>query len=721
MTSRAWFMAGLLALHVPLAWSQSDLAQLDTMTIFGEAEDLPRTVGSAHLVDEAQLRSFAYDDLNRVLNTVPGLYIREEDGFGLRPNIGLRGANSDRSQKITLMEDGVLFGPAPYAAPAAYYFPLTVRMTGVEVYKGPAAIPYGPQTIGGAINLLSAPLDPDAPGLLSLAGGSFAYRRAQYRQALSLGQTDVQAEVVHVASDGFKELPSGADTGFDKTEAMLRLGRNLGPGRLELRFGYATEVSDETYLGLTEDDFRRDADQRYAASALDRMDWDWQGLRADYVLPVWGGRLHATAYDHRFTRAWLKFNNLRGADIRDVLANPDTPGNRLFYQSLTGAVDTDPNLADDDILIGTNDRDFRSSGLQARWDKGFAAGGWQQQLSLGMRLHSDRITRLHDEDAFEMRDGRLVLAQGTTAITADNTGRAEATALWARHELQRGRLTVVPGLRVESIRNEFADRRDGLRESAERYTVALPGVGLNWALSDDLNWLFGIHRGFSPAGAGLEIPEPEIAWNLEAGARWRHPALGYWEIIGFASRYSNLSAQCTFSAGCSDDQIGQQTNAGRVLVYGLEMVGSRRWSLGQSLSLPVQLSYTYTQGEFRDSFTSPNPQFGDVEEGFELPYVPEHRASLLVGLNGSQWETNATLSYVSAMRDQAGVGPINAANGSDSFAVLDLAARYELSEAWVLTGRVDNVLDRDYVVARRPFGARPGLPRYLQIGVDWRF
>src|SRR5690606_26306123 len=125
------------------------------VSVFGDAREVSRVAGSAHRIDEEQLERFEDDNVHRVLMRVPGVYVRGEDGYGLRPNIGLRGASSDRSKKITLMEDGVLLAPAPYSAPAAYYFPLTTRMVGVEVFKGPSAIRYGPNTIGGAINMLS--------------------------------------------------------------------------------------------------------------------------------------------------------------------------------------------------------------------------------------------------------------------------------------------------------------------------------------------------------------------------------------------------------------------------------------------------------------------------------------------------------------------------------------------------------------------------------------
>jgi Fe(3+) dicitrate transport protein len=118
---------------------------------------LAETGGSAQILDSKKLEQLNYDDPHAVLSAVPGLYARGEDGVGLRPNIGLRGVNPDRSKKVTLLEDGILFGPAPYSAPAAYYFPLITRMTQVRVIKGPGAVSYGPQTIAGRVTRSMAP------------------------------------------------------------------------------------------------------------------------------------------------------------------------------------------------------------------------------------------------------------------------------------------------------------------------------------------------------------------------------------------------------------------------------------------------------------------------------------------------------------------------------------------------------------------------------------
>jgi len=702
--------------------AQEQAAQ-ETITIFGSPEERERITGSAQRVEADVLEAFQYDDINRVLNLVPGVYLRGEDGYGLRPNIGMRGASSDRSQKVTLLEDGVPLAPAPYSAPAAYFFPLTTRMTGVEVYKGPSSIQHGPQTIGGTINLISAPVPREPTAMVDLAAGSDGYGRVHARAGDSWARFGLSGELVHLTNDGFKELDGGGATGFEKNELILKSNVSFSPGTLGLRLSYADEASDETYLGLTESDFRADPGRRYRASALDRMDWDQLAGRADWSGMLLGGEVEVTAYGQSFDRAWRKFNNFRGADVRDVLANPETPLNDVLYRTLTGARSGDPNTDADDLMIGTNAREFDLVGIQARGFRDFTTGAERRTthaLELGLRLHNDRIRRLHDEYAFDMIGGELVGTEDPRAITADNTATTAAASIWVRDEVSFGPWSIVPGLRVEDIAATFVDRLAGITREAD-YTEVLPGVGLSFALSDRVLLLGGVHKGFSPAtpGRGPGV-DPEEAVNWEGGARWSG-GFGRFEGVLFYSDYGNLTAECTFSAGCAGANLGEQTNAGEVEVAGLEALWNHGVTLGAGLELTSAVSYTYTKTEILEAFTSVNPQFGSVEPGYELPYVPEHRANASIGLAGARWGASLSLTWQSEMRDTAGAGPPAAGEGADAFTVADLAAHYDVGPSLRLTGRIDNLLDEEYVAARRPFGARPGLPLSLQLGLTWRY
>jgi Fe(3+) dicitrate transport protein len=134
---------------------------------------------SSMFLDEKALSKLETSDINQILYSVPGVQIQQEDGFGLRPNIGMRGTGVERSSKITLMEDGILIAPAPYAASAAYFFPSMDHIEAIEVLKGSSQIAYGPQTNGGAINLISDRI-PDEFELRAKASlGSFLTRKVQ--------------------------------------------------------------------------------------------------------------------------------------------------------------------------------------------------------------------------------------------------------------------------------------------------------------------------------------------------------------------------------------------------------------------------------------------------------------------------------------------------------------------------------------------------------------
>ncbi len=132
-----------------------DSVQHNLQSVIITGNKLNGPSGSGQYITRQTLEKLNQVNVNHVLRIIPGVNVRDEEGFGLRPNIGLRGTAVNRSAKITLMEDGVLIAPATYADPAAYYFPTFARMQGVEVLKGSSQIKYGPYTVGGAVNLIS--------------------------------------------------------------------------------------------------------------------------------------------------------------------------------------------------------------------------------------------------------------------------------------------------------------------------------------------------------------------------------------------------------------------------------------------------------------------------------------------------------------------------------------------------------------------------------------
>jgi hypothetical protein len=72
---------------------------IEHMQILSHGDKLRTESGSSTLLTELELEKHEYDDIHRILASVPGVNIREEDGFGLRPNIGFRGVNPERSKK----------------------------------------------------------------------------------------------------------------------------------------------------------------------------------------------------------------------------------------------------------------------------------------------------------------------------------------------------------------------------------------------------------------------------------------------------------------------------------------------------------------------------------------------------------------------------------------------------------------------------------------------
>jgi len=724
-------VAAAVLFLVPLTGSAQESRDssevIDSVTIIGKRTDVADIPGSAHVVDAEELAEFAQSDILRVLRAVPGVYVQEEEGYGLRPNIGIRGSGLDRSARIALLEDGVLIAPAPYAASAAYYFPTQRRMSAVEVLKGPASVAVGPRTTGGAMNMISTPIPDAMSASVDVRIGDNSTMDAHINAGNRGERFSWLLETVQAKSDGFKTIegPVGGDTGFDIEDYVAKFQLDNDPTSpiyqsLRVKLGYTDQLSNASYLGLTDADFALTPYNRYAASANDIFVSEHEQYQATYVIDAdrnWRGEI--TAYRNVFSRNWYKVQSVGGESTSDILADPITYATEYGY--VTGETSSD-----DAIQIRANNRDYYSQGVQAKieWDLGF--GDTDVSLNTGIRLHEDEEDRFQHQDGYRMQDGSLILT--TAAAGGSQTNRvsdANVRSYFVDSEIRSGDWIFTPGIRFEDIemaRSDYStsDPTRALGPTQVRSNsvqVFIPGAGVLYRLNHDWRLLAGVHKGFNPPGPGSSAEE-ESSINFEAGFRYDNDTLRV-ESIYFRNDYDNLVGTVTDSTG-GGGEIGDQFDGGEVLVSGLELSADYSFGFG-GFDLPVGLKYTWTnEAEFKNAFDSGFDPWGEVEVGDALPYIPEQQWRLSAGLQNERFRVNMAANYVGKMRTKAGQGEYDPQETVDSHLVWDAIATWNFTERLSTYVKVDNLFDETYIASRRPSGVRPGLPRTAYLGITFR-
>ncbi|WP_417449632.1 TonB-dependent receptor family protein [Kordiimonas sp.] len=711
-----------------------DYIDIERIQVVGKHTDRANIPGAATRLSEEDLELFKYQDIMRTLRMVPGVNIQEEDGFGLRPNIGLRGSGVERSSKITLMEDGVLIAPAPYAAPAAYYFPTAARMQAVEVRKGSAAVKFGPRSVGGAINLVSRSIPDDFAGFFDARIGSDNLFTTHGSLGASGDHVGGMVEFFSSSSDGFKKLPGGEETGYEiedylgkfriKTDANAEIQQSL-----TLKLSKTNNDSDETYLGLSDSDFAASPYSRYAASALDHMDTSHEQIQLTHQIKLGDVEVVTTAYKNSFERDWFKFNDLQASTDSCgstsgafVLANEGICATELAW--LKGTQDS-PEGA---IRLRHNARAYDAKGIQSLVAIPFVTGDASHDLEMSVRYHEDSEDRLQNNETYTMVNGSLIFENETALGSAGNRlVEAEAWAFFAQDTISYGNWTIVPGIRFESIKLNRTDwagsdpSRAGTATTRPEADIdaVIPGLGVTYKLTDQLTLTGGIFKGFNPPGAGNADTQEEKSLNIEAGALYDQNGF-FAEGIVFFSDYNNIHGDCTASSGQPGDcEIGDQFNGGAARIFGLELSGGYTALLGGEWSAPIRFNYTFTDAEFRTSFE--DSFWGSVVRGDEFPYLSRHQFTVSAGVQNDVFSTTLQVNYVSASRAEAGTGTIAETNRIDGRFVADLAAHYRLTDNLQLFASVDNLFDETYSVARRPMGLRPGKPRTIIGGAKFTF
>lgn len=709
-------LATTAGLYSSLSFAEETAAELNTVTVIGDSEAARKLPGSAAVVSNEQLTTEATTDIHQVLKTVPGVYIQEEDGFGLRPNIGIRAASPERSQNITLMEDGVLIAPAPYSNPAAYYFPTTSRLHSIEVLKGAPLLRYGPQTVGGVVNLVSTPIPETNQGSAMFMMNDRGSADLHLNYGGKTGPWGYSIETAQRHYQGYKDIDRFDDnSGFQIEDYVAKLSWEGERNKFLVKLQRSLENSDETYAGLTDADFRRDENRRYGLTHIDEMDNQHTGINFTHVFN-WSDNLTSTvtAYRNEFKRNWFKYDGkydrpaLDPTDSsRDIIADANA-GNANAIGILNGSID------EEDLFYKNNDRAYDSYGVQANFN-------WMlgdHDINFGARQHYDETDRFQPIEVYDQVDGQLVYQDTLSVGSSDNRlEEAQALSLWLTDDFQvTDRLLLNLSLRMEDVETKARRYGGGAARSSitdrvdNDYREYLAGISGTYDLTDNWQVLAGYHEGMIPLGAGAEDgTEPGKSDNYELGLRFKKGVF-YSEVIAFYSDFSNLVEQCSVAAPCSNDAESGSFSVGGAEVKGLEFQAGTLFTAGDFM-IPVDLAYTYTDAE-----TTSGDEFSS---GQELQNIPENILSLRVGLeHGSGWNNYAVLKYIDETCVSLGCNDSDSRfDETDALTTVDLISRYQFDMGPEVFVKVENLFDRQEIIARQPFGARPNIERTVWAGV----
>ncbi len=733
MTPRTLSLAILMA--APLLPAQTP-DTLPPLTVVGGKDAVRQQVGGAAYISQEEIRTHGHFNVHRVLDRVPGVYVREEDGYGNFPNISIRGADGTRNEKVTVMEDGILAAPAPYTAPGAYYSPGVARMSGLEVLKGSSQVRFGPHTTGGVLNYLSTPIPDERAGLLRYTFGT----DNTHLGLLQFGDTIVSGDSRHgylvellgQTTDGNRDFDkAGGDTGFHRVEPMAKFFWEPASKvfqRFEFKIGYTDFVANETYLGQTDADAKANPNRRYPSAQFDEMDTDHFRVSLRHILrPSESVDIEHSLYYNQFNRSWYKLDHVSTETAPEV----EKSGSILGRSSLHGSLlDGKPALgvlrgeAPGSIGVKDNNREYESYGWQGAMTKRFETGDLRHALTGGLRVHHDSEKRFQYTDVFS-GDGTgafSLFRKGVPGEDADRLSETTALSVFLEDSIAIGALTLKPG-----ARGEFLDLRDDNRGKVATGSLETwaAGMGLNYELSATGSLFGGVYRGISTPGPGAYLNDGvdvEESISYEIGFRHQQNDLAL-EIALFAVDYQNLVGTDT-GLGVSDNN----QNAGEASVYGVEaLAGFNLAGPDRGFRLPAYVSATYTQAELDETLASGGAEdiYAGGKAGADLPYVPEWKIAAGVGYDDGLVTVNLDASWVDESYGTANnlTAPAKSSREglTDALFVVDLSGSYRLSETLRLLAGVRNLTDEDGITSRIPHGARTHAPRsgYLGFELAW--
>lgn len=696
--------------------------EMPQFTVIAEKDRIfSKVPGSVTYIDNREIKNLNPISGNEVLRRSPGVHVVDEEGIGMRANIGIRGLDPDRSRSVLVLEDGVPVALSPYGEPELYYTPAIDRMSGVEILKGSGQVLYGPQTIGGVVNYITANPSQEQEGIVKIQGGQGGFFSGLVSYGNTFGNTGVAVNLLKKRADQVGYV------GFDITDFNTKLLFDLNPkSTLGVKLGVYDETSNSTYIGLTQPMVDRGGQDFVLMAPDDRLDVRRYSLSFSHKYAFSENvRLNTIAYGYTTTRNWSRQDFSRNTNSNTPPANwtgvtwgdTSVPNGAVFMRNSTG----------------NRNRQFEVAGIEPRLEIDHNLFSIRNELVVGTRFLYER--------AFEQRVNGTKAGVRSGNLVEDEMRTGYALSAYAQNKFNLSdRLLVSGGVRVEHFdyerdifRRSFpgVGIRDTSLVASNVISEVIPGVGFNYKANSNMAVFGGIHKGFAPprvkdaisnVGEVYEL-DAEKSWNYELGFRSDVRNWIFMEVTGFIMDFSNQVIPVSESSGGAGTGL---VNGGATFHRGVEgaavievskILGWRRTKLVYDLN-----------AAFVDARYSEDRFLGDVNiSGNVTPYAPRlfFNSAITLETQGG-FQGRLVGNYVSSQFTDELNTVVPAASGEigqmSSYFTLDAVMQYHISKlksTFNLT--VKNLTDERYIVSRRPQGIRLGIPRMITAGFEFKF
>lgn len=626
----------------------------------------------------------------QVLGRVPGLVVAETEGSGFPSNgIAVRGLNPTQSIEFNVRQNGVGIAADPFGYPETYYLPPLESVERVEIIRGASGLQFGPQ-FGGMVNYVMRQGDPSRP------------------IALSVQQT--------AGSDGLSNTfgSLGGGTGAVRwfTAAQRKTQSGWRPN---------SDLSQTTVYGAV---------QVVLAPTL-HATIDYSGLRNRIHMP--GGlsdeQFEAGARQSFRARNWLTspwnvtsatltWQPTRSTRLESVTSYLSS-GRSLVWRNEDGgpgALDAIDPVSGEFVPREVERETFSNVTEELRLITDYSLGGASSTLATGVRWFDGRMHRQGGGEGSTAANYDLSLVPGATYEYDIRYGTRNVAA-WAENALHLGgRLTLSPGVRIESLRstaNGYTDTT--FSPQAKARTVPLFGVGASWIASGTTGIYANVSQAYRPldytfltpvGGVSRIDPAMRDSRGLSMDLGWRGSAaddrvrfdvgvfhLDYRGRVGLRTRTSTTGATFT-----------ERTNVANSVHQGLESYVEIT-----PIAAPAAVGTVTLFNSL--ALTDAHYTGGDVR-GNRVEYAP--RTVERVGLTWARGALSTTL-LTSAIGTAFGDAD-NTVRSEDAvvgripgYTVMDWSATVALGRTWRLQGGINNIADRRYFTRRTDEYPGPGI------------